>query len=81
MIRLQRTNKRYATRFDVSAELEKYVPNIVKQLKAEAIKAVKVPKNTLRIIFLKKQSGYDGDGFTRNVKSHIFTYNIITFKR
>lgn len=81
MIRLQRTNKRYANRVDVSAELEYTIPDIEKQLKADAIKSVKVPKNTLRIIFLKKQSGFDGDGFVRNVKTYIFTYNIITFKR
>ena len=81
MIRTSKTNKRYATRVDVSADLEKYVPNIIKKLKADAIKSLKVPKNTLRIIFLKKQSGFDGDGFVRNVKTHIFTYNVITFKR
>lgn len=80
MIRIKKSNYRYATRADVSTEfLEMPIAN--KLLKAESLKNLKVPKNTLRIIFNSKVIGYDGDGFVRNVKTVIFRYNIITFKR
>lgn len=85
MIKLKYPNKNYATRYgnrvDFSSDLEKYMPNIGRYLKTESLRNLKVPKNTLRIIFLKKVIGYDGDGFPRQVKTAIFTYNVITFKR
>lgn len=84
MIRIQRIHKKslkYARRVDVSAEIEYVIPNIVNDLKKDSLRELKLPKNTLRIVFKNKESGFAGDGFSRNVKTYIFNYNIITFKR
>jgi len=80
MIRAKKDFKRYATRVDVTNGLLK-VKGIEKFLKKESIKSLKLPKNTLKIIFQKMVTGYDGDGFARDVKTVIFHYKIITFKR
>jgi len=81
MIKPRNSNKIYATRIDISAEMEYHFPNIHKILKRKSIGELKLPKNTLKVIFKDKKTGFDGDGFVRNVKTVIFRYNIITFKR
>ena len=81
MIRLKKSNLKYASRIDFLAEMEFNTPGLQKYLNRDAIKSLKVPKNTFKIIFKNKDVGFDGDGFVRNVKTAIFYYNIITFKR
>lgn len=81
MIRVKKDFRKYATRVDIPADLEYCVSDIQKHLKKESIKNLKVPKNTLRVVFLKKRIGYHGDGFALDMKTIIFTCNIITFKR
>lgn len=80
MIKLQRPNTKYATTVDVVSEVIED-PGMMKYLKKESIRKLKVPKNTLRIMFKDKFTGWNGDGFARNIKTVRFTYNIITFKR
>lgn len=81
MIKIYKPITKYAVRVDFSAEMEFVIPGLQKDLNRDAIKSLKVPKNTLRIIFKNKDVGFDGDGFVRNFKTAIFYYNIITFKR
>lgn len=80
MIRVKKDFRKYATRVDVPNQVLQ-MHGISLYLKKQSIKNLKVPKNTLRIIFDKKRVGYDGDGFARDVKTIIFQYKIITFKR
>lgn len=80
MIKLQRPNTKYATMVDVVSEAVED-QGMMRYLKKESIRKLKIPKNTLRIIFIDVFEGWHGDGFVRNVKTVRFTYNIITFKR
>jgi len=81
MIKTRKSNKIYAVRCDVTADMEYCFPDIHKFLKKDSLRNLKLPKNTLKIIFKDKRQGFYGDGFVRNVKTVIFRYNIITFKR
>lgn len=50
-------------------------------LKRKSMKLLELPKNTLRVTLIGKVSGYNNDDFVRDIKTVIFTYEIITFKR
>ncbi len=80
IIRIKRNRERYATSVRASVEAADD-PGLLKYLQCDSIKNLKVPKNTLKIIFNKRVVGYDSDGFARNIRTIIFYYNIITFKR
>lgn len=80
MIKTIRSRYGYATSHKINRESEgdkKF--NAI--LRKESMANIRVPKNTLRIILLHKRVGYNGGDFIRDVKTVIFTYNIITFKR
>lgn len=55
--------------------------SMMSQIRKDSFKQLKVPKNTLRILFKDRFIGLHGDDFPRNLKTIRFTYNIITFKR
>lgn len=81
MIKIHKRIERYAAHFTVTAAMEYENPNIETFLKKESIKKLKVPDNTLKIIFIRSFKGYHGDDFIKNQKTFAFYYNIITFKR